>query len=415
MNGGMRILRPLSARDFALLWGGQSVSLIGDGIFTVTLAWQTLLLSSKPTTLAAVLFARSVPQLLLLMLGGVVTDRVPRRRLLIVSDIARGLAVGTVALLVATGRIEVWHLIGLGAVFGTANALFFPAYTAIVPEVLTPELLPAGNALNTTSRLIGTNFAGPALGGLIVASFGTGWAFGADFLSFVVAAVSAWLIRTVPPPEHSPARMAEEFREAFRFTRSQPWLWVTLLSAGVGNLAFSSLAVILPVLVKVDLNGGAAALGAVSASFGAGGLLAAIGVGLLGLPRRRIAAMYAGWFLAALAMAGLGIVPAVATAAAVGAACGLFLEFGTLIWVTLMQELVPRKMLGRVSALDWMLSLGLAPVAFALAGPLTAAAGPGPVLIGGGLLAAAANAVAVTRRGVIDPDRASRDDTDGIA
>lgn len=411
MRTPARLFRPLGTRDFALLWGGQSISLIGDGIFTVTLAWQTLSLSSSPTALAAVLLARSIPHVLFLVVGGAVTDRLPRRSLLIASDLVRGIASGAIALLVATGAVELWHLVALGAVFGTANAFFFPAYTAIVPEVLPAELLPGGNALDTTARLVGSSFAGPAIGGVIIGAAGTRWAFGADAISYAIAVVAAMLMRARPAPPAGESRIVQEVREGFRFTRSQPWLWVTLLAAFVGNLSFSSLSLLRPILVKEELGGSAAALGAVYAAAGVGGLIAAVVAGSFGFPRRRVAVMYASWTTAAVALGVLGLAPGILLVAVANGVIGLTLEYGNIVWITLMQELVPRRMLGRVSSFDWMLSLGLSPLAFAAAGPLGAALGAGPVLVGGGIIAVVANITGVTRRGVLDPDREAPDST----
>ena len=131
----------LRHRDFALLWSGQSVSLVGDGMFIVALAIETLHIDNHPTALSFVLAARLLPMVLLLLIGGAVVDRVPRGRTMLVSDATRGLAVGAIAVLVATGAIQLWELVVMCAVFGTADAFFYPASTAVVPEILPVELL----------------------------------------------------------------------------------------------------------------------------------------------------------------------------------------------------------------------------------------------------------------------------------
>src|ERR1035437_7439670 len=130
-----RALRPLRARDFALLWSGQSVSLVGDGIFTVALALEALRLSSGPSALAYVLAARALPMVLLLFISGAITDRPPRRSILLGSDLVRGVTVAVIAVLTAANALEVWQLVVMSAIFGCADAFFMPAATAIVPEL----------------------------------------------------------------------------------------------------------------------------------------------------------------------------------------------------------------------------------------------------------------------------------------
>ena len=156
----------LRHRDFALLWSGQSISLVGDGVYTVALALETLRIDNHPLALSLVLGARLLPTVLLLVAGGVIVDRVPRRFAMLTSDITRGVAVGLIALLVAAGAIHIWELAVISAIFGAADALFYPASTAVTPELLSAELLVQGSALSYTSQTIAQLLIGPALGGL---------------------------------------------------------------------------------------------------------------------------------------------------------------------------------------------------------------------------------------------------------
>src|SRR5450432_4014395 len=133
MNGRRRTTAALRHRDFALLWSGQSVSLIGDGVYTVALALETLRVDDRPLALALVLAARLFPTVLLLLAGGVIVDRIPRRLAMLVSDSTRGVVVAVVAVLIAFGSPEIWELVVMSVIFGAADALFFPAVTAVVP------------------------------------------------------------------------------------------------------------------------------------------------------------------------------------------------------------------------------------------------------------------------------------------
>jgi MFS family permease len=169
-----RVPAALRIRDFALLWAGMSISLVGDGVYFVALAWQVYDLSDSPTALSVVGLAWTLPLALFVLLGGVVTDRVERRRVMIAADLVRALAVAVIGILSLTGAIELWHLIVMAAVFGTGDAFFGPAFTSIVPQIVPRELLLQANALDQFVRPLGFMLLGPALGGWIVATFGPG-------------------------------------------------------------------------------------------------------------------------------------------------------------------------------------------------------------------------------------------------
>jgi hypothetical protein len=406
-RGGL--LRPLGERDFRLLWAGQAISLLGDGVLTVTLAWQTLRLSSSPTALALVMFARATPRILLMLLGGVISDRLPRRLVMLAADLVQALAVGVLALLAAGDGLRLWHLVALAAAASAASAFFLPASSALLPELLAGELLLPANALSTSSRVLAAQFAGPALGGLLIAAAGTAAAFAVDAASFMVSVATLAMLRTRPRPAPAPERptgMLLEIREGFAYTRAQPWIWVTLVVAAFANfLVGGPLQVLLPVVVA-RLGAGAGSLGLVYASFGVGGGLAVLLAGQLGIPPRwRVTAMYAAWIPTGLAVAAVGLSSGVVALAVVYGVTGLLMELGNLIWTTLLQERVPARVLGRVSSFDWLISVGSQPVAIAVTGPLAAAVGVTAVLVVGGLASVPVSAAGLLWPGVRDPDR----------
>ena len=168
----VNLVAPLRHRDFALLWGGQTGSLIGDGVFLVAMAWQVYALSNAPTALSMVGIAMTVPTIVLLLIGGVVTDRFDRRRVLLAADVVRGVAVGLMAVLSLTGTLELWHMFGLVALYGAGTAFFGPAFDAIVPDLLPESELAQANSLDQFMRPICFRLAGPALGGWLVAGLG---------------------------------------------------------------------------------------------------------------------------------------------------------------------------------------------------------------------------------------------------
>jgi Transmembrane secretion effector len=405
-RGGL--LRPLAERDFRLLWAGQAISLLGDGVLTVALAWQTLQLSSSPTALALVMFARAAPRIVLMLLGGVISDRLPRRLVMLAADLVQALAVGVIALLAAGDQLRLWHLVVLGAVASAASAFFLPASTALLPELLATDLLLPANALSTSSRVLAAQFAGPALGGLLIAAAGTAAAFAVDAASFLVSVATLAMLRTRPEPRPASERttgMLQEVGEGLTYARGQPWIWVTLVVAGFANfLVGGPLQVLLPVIVN-RLGAGAGSLGLVYAAFGVGGGLAVLLAGQLGVPRKRVTAMYAVWIPSGLVVAGIGLARGVVALALLYGLVGLLFELGNLIWTTLLQERVPARVLGRVSSLDWLISVGTQPIAIAATGPLAAAVGATAVLVAGGLISVPTSVAGLLWPGVRDPAR----------
>jgi MFS family permease len=402
----MRVLRPLANRDFRLLWSGQAVSQIGDGIFTVALAWQTLQLSKSATTLSLVLFARTLPLIVFALIGGAVTDRLPRRTVMIGSDLVRGAAVAGIAALAATGHLGVPHLIVLGAVFGAAEAFFLPSLSAIYPDLVPGDLLLQANALASTSTTSAQQLIGPAVGGVLIATVGTASAFWADAASFGISLASLAAIRLAAGERPPAGRLLAEVREGIAFTRAQTWLWIAVVMTAASNFFLAGpLRVCIPVLVKEQLHAGSAALGAVYAALGGGGLVAVLLAGQVGVTRRRTLLMYVGWTAAGVFATVAGLAPHLAVIVAAAAGIGFGLGLGNVIWFTLVQELVPKRFLGRVFSVDVLVSTGLYPTSIAVSGPIAGVFGAPATLAAGGLASAVATALAITRRGALDPDR----------
>lgn len=398
----MRVLRE---RDFALLWSGQTVSLAGNGVFTVALPLEVLRLTGRPIDLGLVASARTIPTVLLLLAGGTVVDRVSRRTVMLASDCVCGISVGLVALLIATGRSGVWELAALSAVFGFASAFFKPASTAIVADILPHDLLLPASSLITLSQSAAQFLLGPLLGGLIVAFTGNAWAFGLDAISFVVsAACLAAMHRTEPPPGESSPMLAG-MREGVRYCRSQPWLWWSMIALGIANLAcFVPFAIMETLLVRRVFHAGPVALGVIFAASGIGGALASVYAARRPAPSRRVGAMWAAWAGAGAAVAALGLAPHLWVAVALAMATWFGVTYGNILWTPLMQQEVPPELLGRASSVDWMFSLALTPLGSVVGGVLATLFGVRPTLIIGGVIAAATGVVLLVPR-VTEPDR----------
>jgi DHA3 family tetracycline resistance protein-like MFS transporter len=384
----VNLLAPLRHRDFRLLWTGMTVSLVGDGIFLVAMVWQAYELWNAPAALSLLGIGMTIPTLVFLLPAGVLSDRLDRRSLMLWADIGRAVVIAALAVLSLTGLLTFWELMALVALYGVGTAFFTPAFEAIVPDIVPAADLAAANSLDQFVRPIALRLAGPALGGALVAAVGTGAAFALDAASFVASTVAVFLMR---PPAHPRSEhvtsSASAVKEGLRFVRSRVWLWGTLLSAAIAYLAFMGPAeVLLPYLVKNELHASAGDLGLVFAAGGVGAIGAALIMGQRGHPGRDVTVMYATWTLATLAVAGYGLATASWQLMVACLAFNALETVGTIVWATVKQRHVPASMLGRVSSLDWLISIGLLPLSFALTAPIAGLIGVRATLIGAAVI-----------------------------
>jgi DHA3 family tetracycline resistance protein-like MFS transporter len=407
---GARLVQPLRERDFALLTGGSAVSLVGDGFFHVALAWQVYQISNVPTALAFVGMAATLPLVIFLLIGGTFSDRYDRRRLMIGADLLRGLAIGVMGVLSISGVLELWHMALMMAIVGLGDAFFNPSSTAIVPDLLAEDQLPQANAISGILRRLMISIVGPALAGFVIAAFGPGPAFVVDALTFGVSAMAVLAIRARPQArpktELGVRQTLADIGEGFAFVRRHPWIWATLLSAMLSLLVFfGPVQVLVPYLVKNRLGLGPEALGTIFAVGGVGSIAMAIGIGQRGLPRRRVTVMYLAWTIGIGLMAVYGAMTALWQALLVAAFTHAMFELGQVIWTTMLQQLVPRRLLGRVSSVDWLVSIGLVPLSYALTGPASELFGPANTMVFGALAGAVLTIVLLFVPGVRDPER----------
>jgi Transmembrane secretion effector len=406
--GRLGMLKPLAIRDFALLWAAMTVSLFGDGIFFVAIAWQTYELSNAPTALSVVGIAWTLPMVAFLLVGGVVSDRFDRRRVMIVSDLLRLSAGALIGGLAVAGELTLPILLGLVAAYGAGESLFAPAFGAIVPDLVPGHLLVQANSIDMLVRTLMSRMLGPAAGGLFIAWFGSGGAFLVDAGTFAFSALCLAFIAARPLPARADGASAwREVAEGFHFVRAQTWLWGTLVAAAVALLAFyGPYEVLVPYIVKNLLAGSAGDLGLVFAAGGLGAILAALLMGQRPLPRKHITFMYLTWAVAAGVEAVYGIATALWHAMAAAFVAGGLATAGTIVWMTLMQRRVPRHLLGRVTSLDWFVSIGLIPVSFALTGPIAEAVGVRETMIAAGVIGAVVTLAFLFLPGMRDSERA---------
>jgi DHA3 family tetracycline resistance protein-like MFS transporter len=394
--------RVLSNRNFRLLFTGRCVSLLGDGAFLVAMAWEAYTLSNAPTALALLGIAMTVPLIALLLFGGVASDRYRRRQVMLLADLVRAGLLAMLAALAASGTLRLWQMMVIVAIYGGAQAFFDPASDAILPEIVPDAQLGEANALEQVVRPLATRLAGPAIGGVLVGVLGLDAAFLADAATFMVSAVTLWSMSSMSSTSAGAAvgpaitgavreRTTGQAREGWAYVRRHVWLWGTFASAGIAYLLFMGPAeVLVPFMVKHELHGSGVQLGLVLGAGGLGSVAAALVMTRSGLPSRSIIFIYIVWTLGTLAVAGYGLATSMWELMLASVAFNLLETAGTIVWATMKQRHVPGQMLGRVSSLDWLISIGLLPVSYALTAPLSAAFGVRATLIGAGVAGAAA-------------------------
>jgi MFS family permease len=334
-------------------------------------------LTGSATDLGYVLAAKMVPLVAFLLVGGVFADRLPRRGVMVGADVARLCSQGTVALLVLTHHAEVWELVVLQAITGTATAFFNPASTGLTPMTVSAERLQQANALRGLA-MASTGILGSALSGVLVVTVGAGWALAVDASTFAASAIVLAQLR-LPPHVGLPRQsFTRDLLEGWEEVVSRTWVWVVVVLAALGNAAGSIFNVLGVVVAKEDL-GGAGAWAAIVATGGLGSLIGGT-VALRIEPRRPLAfgaAAFTGYSLPIILLALHAPVELIAAGA-------LFAGAGAMIfnalWETTLQRHIPAAALSRVSAYDWFGSLAFAPLGMVLAGPLAAAIGTSAAL-----------------------------------
>lgn len=399
-----RAFRPFAIRDYRVLASALAISVFGHGLWAVAMVYQVKALGGGPVQLSVVATATSVGILAFVLLGGIVADRVPGRRILILVEVTTLVTVATVATLALAGWLQLWQLAVAGFLLGSGAAFFFPAYSALLPRILPDDMLLAANGVEGTMRPVLQQAAGPAAAGALVAALSPGHAVA---IMAVCHLAATWILTTLSreasgevvddgapddaaaaPPS---ARVAlsgilADLREGVAYTAQTPWLKWTLLFAVVWVFLFiGPIEVLLPFAVADQLGGDARTFGFILAFFGAGGAIGSFATASVRLPRRYLTLMIAAWAIGGMPLAAVGALDAFWQMALVLFVVGLTGGMGQVLWGTMLQRRVPRHMLGRVSSLDFFVSLLLMPVSMAAAGPLGALVPIGVVFLVAGL------------------------------
>jgi predicted MFS family arabinose efflux permease len=398
-NKRLTAWRPLALPDFRLLWIGQTISILGDQFYLVALPWLILQLTGSGLKLGAVLLAATVPRVVFQLVGGAVSDRISPHKLMLVSNILRGVVCVILTALATFGLLQLWHLFVLAAAFGAVDAFFYPALRTFIPNIIQKEQLAAGNALLQGSQML-VKFIGPSLAGVVIAAVGIGAAFGFDTASFVIAALCLVLMKHkgsspsvlaqteadgTPGTEKSEAsgestaatpvkhpNLFASIGEGLKYTFRDPVIRSLLIMIAVIEFAFAGpFTVGLASLVNDKLGGGSTAFGALLSAFG-GGLL--VGTMLAGSLKRsvRLGMIVIPMSLAlSVLLLLLGLVSNIFLACALTATMGAIGGYVQVLIAVWLQTKPDPQMRGRVISVVLLCGYGLTPLSYAIAGALT--------------------------------------------
>jgi MFS family permease len=362
----------LRRREFRLLFAGQAVSVLGDRMVAVALAFAVLEIGGSASDVGLVLAAGVFPLVASVLVGGVVADRASRRAVMVAADLVRVASQGAMAALLIAGAADVWMLALLAGVTGTATGFFSPASTGLLPEVVTAEQLQPANALRSSAVSTG-EILGPLAAGLLVAAAGAGWAIAVDAVTFAVSAACLVMLRIPARVAARPSSFVADLRDGWVAFRSRRWVWTVVGYFAIGNLLWGAWSALGPVVADRDL-GGAAAWGVILTAVGVGALAGSL-LSTRVKPSRPLllAALADGLFVLPLAfMAAATSVPLIACAAALS---GAGMAIAISVWESTLQRHIPGESLSRVSSYDWLGSLVFSPLGLVIWAPVGAAIG----------------------------------------
>jgi MFS family permease len=367
-----------------VLIAALAVSIFGSGMWAVAMVYQVIHLGGGPLELSVVAAAGSVGLVAFVLAGGIAADRFPQRLLIIGVEGANLAVIAGISGLALAGWLQLWHLMAGAFVLGVGAAFFFPAYSAILPRILPPGDLLAANGMEGTMRPMLQQAAGPAVAGIVVAALSPSHAVtgvaACHLLAFIILNFLGQHALEAPANgtarehhghgEPQKASFFRELREGISYTLQTPWLLWTLLWACISVLfLIGPIEVLIPFVVRDQLNGDSRMFGFLLAVMGVGSAVASLVTASFRLPRRYLTVMMVSWGAGTLPLAAVGIIDSfwlLALALFIFGATG---SVGMVIWGTLLQRRVPPHLLGRVSSLDFFVSLALMPVSMALAGP----------------------------------------------
>ncbi|GAA0619117.1 MFS transporter [Kribbella sandramycini] len=362
-------LTVLRQRDVRIFISARFVTMLGSTIAPVALVFAVLDVSHAAGAVGIVLAARSIPNIVFLLVGGVISDRLPRRLVMMTANTVSGLTQAAAAALVLSGHATIWQLAAIEALNGVAAAFVMPATTGVLPSLVEKADLPQATAISGFARSVAM-IGGGAIAGVIVGLTGPGVGLAVDAATFLLAALLISRL-TLPPMRRRASSMLTDLREGWGEFVSRQWLWVIVLAFGLLNVLFTACYQTLGPVIA-DRTFGRAGWGAVSACFGAGLVLG--GVLMLRIkPRYPLRAGMAGMLLGAPVLLCLALFPNVVAVALAGFVLGLGFEIFGIGWETALGQHVPLDKLSRVSSYDMLGSFIANPIGQLTVGYVAAA------------------------------------------
>ncbi|MDT5179342.1 MAG: transporter, family, tetracycline resistance protein [Mycobacterium sp.] len=399
-GGSWRVLAPFRFREYRLLIGALSISIFAEGMWAVVMAMQVIALDNDPASLSLVATCLGAGLVAFVLVGGIAADRIDQRTIIIAVEAVNVTVVLTVAVLSSLGALRIWHMATAAGALGIAAAFFFPAFSATLPRILPADQLLAANGVEGVVRPVFQRAVGPAVAGVLVGV--TFPALGAFVVAALFAVGLALLVATRPAKvaaaerKQDRPRVLRDMRDGFRFMVRTPWLLWTLLFASIWVLVvLGPIEVLLPFIAQRRFEDGARMYGFILAAFGVGSAIGALGISSRLLPRRYLTVMMVMWGAGSLPLAIVGWTSSFPLMALATFVVGVTDGAGSVIWGTLLQRRVPREMLGRVSSLDFFVSLAFMPLSFAIAGPMSKVVSMETIFLAAGVVPVVLAAVAM--------------------
>ncbi|QIV87346.1 MFS transporter [Glutamicibacter mishrai] len=378
-TSALRLIKPFAIRDYALLASALVFSTFAAGMWSVAMVYQVRRLDGGPVELSMVATANAVGLLCFVLFGGIMADRHSCRRIVLLVETFSFALMSITAILAISGALELWHLMVAGFFMGAASAFFYPSYSALLPKMLPSDQLLAANGLEGTVRPVVHTALGPMAAGFLVAALSPAHAiigvalvhFSALLMLRRIPNRDAYNAAAVADGEAKPG-IVRQLREGVGYTVRTRWLLWTLLFSVISVFTFiGPFEVLLPFIVSDNLHGDAKLFSFALAFFGVGSALGSLLIASAKFPRRYLSLMTACWCLGTLPLAMVGYVDEAWMLFIILLAFGITDAVGMVIWGTLLQRRVPSRLLGRISSLDFFVSLALMPLSMAVAGPLT--------------------------------------------
>ncbi len=371
----------LKLRDLRLVFASTLASGLGDGAVGVALAFAVLDLTHSATDLGVVMAARTITMVCVALIGGVVSDRVSRRAVMVTADLVRFVSQLVIGALLISGHATVFEIVVSQIFVSAGNAFFNPAGSGLLQEV-SGEYAQEANALKTIA-ISGSGILGPAIGGVLVVTAGASYALIVDGASYLL---SALLLLRVSHGAKSPLEeevesppFLSDLRNGFHEVASRAWVWMTIVNMAIANLLMTSFPVLAPLICK-DHYGGAGAYAVLGVAFAVGMFVG--GALLLRFKARfPLRTGFIAFLPALLPGIALGLQLPLVLVAVCQFASGIGFTVMGALWWTSMQEHIPPEAISRVSSYDWAGTLAVAPIGYALVGPLSNRFGADATLI----------------------------------